>query len=82
MLLVARLQQSRMLDQSAVAKALHEIVPICQHASDVLVHSRPVLWSDIGGLWQVKAQVKQVASFVCTCIVGYCLPATLTKIPT
>ena len=43
-----------------LSSALHSVVPSSQRASDVLVHFRPVLWSDIGGLADVKAQVKQV----------------------
>ena len=41
-------------------EALSSILPSTQRGSDILVDYRPVQWEDIGGLEDVKGQIKQV----------------------
>ena len=40
--------------------ALHNQVPSSQRGSDILVDYKPVKWSDIGGLNEVKIKLQQV----------------------
>ena len=46
--------------QADFEKALHNTVPSTQRGSDILVDYTPVHWDDIGGLENVKQQIKQV----------------------
>ena len=43
-------------------KTLQSLVPSTQRGSDILVDQRPVHWTDIGGLDDVKLQIKQVVN--------------------
>ena len=56
-------QDSFCTTQADLEKALHSTVPSTQRGSDILVDYRPVVWDEIGGLENVKQQLKQVRCF-------------------
>ena len=52
-------QTDFMVTRADTEKALHNTVPSTQRGSDILVDHRPVHWENIGGLENVKQQLKQ-----------------------
>ena len=54
------LLQTTIVRMAHFKHALSVFVPSSQRGSDVLVDHRPISWSEIGGLAEVKAQIEQV----------------------
>ena len=46
-------------------RALHNVPATSQRSTDLVVQSKPVYWSDIGGLDAVKAKIQQVRESLC-----------------
>ena len=49
-----------MIYKSHFDQALHNTTPSLQKGSDVFIDVKPMHWNDIGGLQEVKDQIKQV----------------------
>ena len=47
------------IDDTDFKYALHQIIPSTQRSSDILAQYKPVQWDDIGGLEDVKLQLRK-----------------------